>query len=157
MGSYAKTVCLALVALPIAACQRDNPPVELDGMVTDAARQGVIIDRATAGLNLDPRKPQASPDEDATRRLEIDREQRDAALKLLILRNRLLHEDRISEGFARETRWPTWILLPPESSLSPAELQERQTWLDKEVAALTNHGCQVGAAKTGNASYCTVE
>ena len=157
MGSCVKTVCLALVVLPLAACQREKPLVELDGMVIDAARQGVIIDRATEGLNLDPRKPQASPDKDATKRLEIDREQRDAALKLLILRNRLLHEDRITEGAARETRWPNWILLPPESSLSPAELQERQAWLDKEVAVLTKHGCEVGAAKTGNALYCSVE
>jgi hypothetical protein len=157
MSSRVKTVCLALVVVSIAACQRDNPPVELDGMVIDAARQGVIIDRATQGLDLDPRKPQASPDKDATQRLEIDREQRDAALKLLILRNRLLHEDRITEEAARESHWPNWILLPPESSLTPTELQERQAWLDKEVAALTKHGCEVGAAKTGNALYCSVE
>jgi hypothetical protein len=157
MGSCVKTVCLALVVLPLAACQREKPPLDLDRMVIDAARQGVIVDSATKGLDLDPRKPQTSKDADATKRLEIDREQRDAALNLLILRNRLLHEDRITEGAARETHWPNWILLPPESSLSPAELEERQEWLEKEVATLTKHGCEVGAAKSGNAQFCSAE
>lgn len=157
MGSLVRTVLCALALLPLAACERTKHDADLGTLDIDAGRLGVIIDRATAGLDLDPRKAQQSPDADATRRLEIDRAQRDTALKLLILRNRLLHEDRISEGDARASHWPSWILLPPESSMAPEELRERQAWLTKETASLTAQGCEIGRTKSGNASYCSVD
>ncbi|HTU65871.1 MAG TPA: hypothetical protein VMF52_07975 [Steroidobacteraceae bacterium] len=157
MRPFARTVCCFLTLLPLAACRDDKPATDLGTLQIDAGRLELLIDKSTQGLDLVPAKAPDTRDADAARRLEIDWSLRDAALKVLVMRNRLLQDDRITEKDARATHWPAWILQPPESSLSPAELAARLEWLNGEVQELTAHGCKIGVDKTGNALYCSVE
>lgn len=156
MGPIARTASCLLVFVSLAACDQGKGDVNLDQLRIDAGRLGGLIDRATDGLDMRPARAQASPDREAAQRLAIDRQLRDAGLKVLLLRNRLLYEDVIGEREARVTHWPAWILQPPESALSPVDLRERYDWLDAEVKALAEHACQVGREKSGDANFCVV-
>lgn len=157
MGSFVRAVCCALVLLPIAGCEKDKPEADLDTLAIDASRLSVLIDRSTEGLDLQPARAPNSPDAEAAKRLEIDKNLRDVGLKVLILRNRLMHDDLLGEREGRETHWPSWISLPPESSLAPADLQERYDWLSQEVIKLSEHGCKLGRDKTSNALFCSLD
>ena len=157
MGPIARSVSCLLGLLPLAACDQGKGDVNLDQLKIDAGRLGGLIDRATDGLDLQPARAQESPDVDAAKRLEIDRALRDAGLKVLILRNRLLYEDVIGERQARETRWPGWIVQPQESGLSPVELKDRYEWLTAEVKSLAEHGCKFGREKGNDQNFCAVQ
>ena len=157
MGSFVRTVCCVLVLLPIAGCEQAKPEAELDTLAIDAGRLSVLIERSTEGLDLQPAKAPNTPDRAAAQRLEIDKELRDAGLKVLVLRNRLMHDDLIGEREGRETHWPGWIALPPESSLTPEDLQERYDWLSKEVIKLSEHGCKLGRDQTKNELFCSLD
>lgn len=157
MGPFARTVSCMLVLLPLAACDQGKGDVNLDTLKLDSGRLGGLIDRATDGLDLQPASGQQAHDADAAKRLEIDRALRDAGLKALLLRNRLLFEDVIGEREARETHWPAWILQPPESALSPVDLQERYAWLSAELKALAEHGCRIGREKASDPNFCAVQ
>jgi len=157
MGPIARTVCCLLFLVPLAACDQGKGDVNLDQLKIDAGRLGGVIDRATDGLDLQPTRQQASKDPDAAKRLAIDYALRAAALKVLILRNRLLYEDVIGEKEARETPWPNWVLAPPESALSPIDLEARFAWLEAEVKGLAEHGCKIGREKSNDLNFCTVK
>jgi hypothetical protein len=157
MGSFARSACCAVLLLPLAACNQGKGNVNLDTLVVDSGRLGGMIDRSTDGLDLRLSKPQDAKDPDAAKRLAIDRQLRDAALKALILRNRLLYEDIIGEQEARETHWPGWVMTPPESALSPVDLQERYEWLSAEVESLAAHGCKIGSEENKDANFCAVQ
>ena len=154
MGPIARTVSSILVLLPLAACDQGKGDVNLDQLRADAGRLSGLIDRATEGLDLQTAGTQESHDPEAAKRLEIDRNLRDAALEVLLLRNRLLYEDVIGEREARVTHWPAWILQPPENALSPVDLQQRYEWLEAEVKSLAEHGCRVGRQKGGDPDFC---
>lgn len=157
MGPIARTVSCILVLLPLGSCDQGKGNVNLDKLRMDAGRLGGLLDRATDGLDLQPAKAQESRDPEAAKRLEIDRKLRDTGLKVLLLRNRLLYEDVIGESDARVTRWPAWILQPPESALSPIDLQQRYEWLDAEVKSLAEHGCKIGREKGNDQNFCAVQ
>jgi len=157
MGPIARTVSCILVSLPLASCDQGKGDVNLDRLGVDAGRLGGLIDRATDALDLQPARAQESHDPEAAKRLAIDRQLRDTGLKVLLLRNRLLYEDVIGEREARVTRWPAWILQPPESALSPVDLQQRYEWLDTEVKSLAEHGCKVGREKSNDQNFCAVQ
>lgn len=157
MRPIARTVLGLLVLLPLAACDQGKGDVNLDQLQVDAGRLGGVVDRATDGLDLQPARIQESKDPDAAKRLAIDYALRAAALKVLILRNRLLYEDVIGEREARETHWPAWVLAPPESALSPIDLHERYEWLSAEIRNLAERGCKIGREKSNDANFCAVQ
>jgi hypothetical protein len=157
MTLFGRTVCCAVLLLPLAACDQGKGDVNLDQLKIDAGRLGGVVDRATDGLDLQPNGMQQSKDPEAAKRLAIDYALRAAALKVLILRNRLLYEDVIGEKEARETQWPNWVLTPPESALSPVDLKERYAWLDAEVKGLAEHGCGIGREKSHDQNFCAVQ
>jgi len=157
MGSFVRSVCCLVLLLPVAACDQGKGDVNLDSLKVDAGRLSGLLDRSTDGLDLRPAKAQEAKDPEAAKRLAIDHALRDAALKALILRNRLLYEDVIGEREARETHWPSWVLTAPESALSPVDLKERYEWLNDEVRMLAAHGCKVGTDTNKDPNYCAVQ
>jgi hypothetical protein len=154
MGTFTRAACCVLWLLPLAACDQGKGNVDLDHLRLDASRLGRLVDGSTAGLDAQGARGQEAHDADAAKRLEIDRALRDAGLKVLILRNRLLYEDVIGEREARATHWPAWILQPPESSLSPVDLEERYEWLRAQVQSLAEPGCRIARDKQGDAAIC---
>ena len=157
MRPLAKTLGCSLLLLALGSCANDEKSPDLDKMRLDAGRLNMLIDRSNDGLDLQPGRVQVSADPDALKRLIIDSSLREAGLKLQLLRNRLMNEDILSERDARAKTWPAWIGQPPESTLSPDDLQERIDWLRTEVEELTKFGCEVGRQKSGQAKYCSVE
>jgi hypothetical protein len=157
MGSFARTFCCALVLLPLAGCEKERRSPDLGTLQIDSGRLNALINRSNDGLDLQPARVQVSPDPEAAKLLAIDSNLREAGLKLLLLRNRLMNEDIIGERDARSKHWPAWIVSPPESSLAPADLEDRLEWLSKEVKELAEYGCEIGRQKAGQPNYCSVE
>jgi hypothetical protein len=157
MEPFAKTLGCTLLLLAFAGCAKDETSVDLGTLQIDAGRLNALLNRSNDGLDLQPARVQPSPDPEAAKRLVIDSNLKNAGLGLLLLRNRLMNEDIIGERDGRSKHWPAWIVQPPESSLSPADLQDRYEWLQKEVDELAEYGCEVGRQKSGQPSYCSLE
>lgn len=123
----------------------------------DSERWSFIVDRAHAGLDL--AEQQSSPEVDYKTEwlLRTDRALKEDALRLVLLRNRLLQMGLLKEEAAQTTDWPQWVFEPPSSDETPDTLEERLDWLSAEASKLTDIGCEIGRKKTDDSLFCSVE
>jgi hypothetical protein len=131
----------------------DNP----GGLAIDSGRLPYIIERSEAGLDLAEPKAKVSRSLEAESLLSADRALKETAMRLLLLRNRLLEMGLVKEQEVRPTVWPRWIFEPPSASESPDTLDARLVWISTEAAKLTEIGCDIGRKKTKDPLFCSVE
>ena len=158
MASALSLVCLSQVsasAKKSTAQQQfeDNPT----GLAIDCGRMPFIIERSEAGLDLAVPKAKVSLSLEAESLLNADRALKETAMRLLLLRNRLLEMGLVKAQEARTTVWPRWIFEPPSGSESPDTLDARLAWISTEAAKLTEIGCEIGRKKTKDPLFCSVE
>ena len=131
----------------------DNP----GGLAIDSGRLPYIIERSEAGLDLAEPKAKVSRSLEAESLLSADRALKETAMRLLLLRNRLLEMGLVKEQEVRPTVWPRWIFEPPSASESPDTLDARLVWISTEAVKLTEIGCDIGRKKTKDPLFCSVE
>ena len=131
----------------------DNPT----GLAIDCGRMPIIIERSEAGLDLAVPKAKVSLSLEAESLLSADRALKETAMRLLLLRNRLLEMGLVKEQEVRTTVWPRWVFEPPSASESPDTLDARLAWISTEANKLTEIGCEIGRKKTEDLLFCSVE
>ncbi|MES1263180.1 MAG: hypothetical protein ABUL69_02410, partial [Peristeroidobacter soli] len=95
----------------------------------DSERWSMIIQRSHEGLNLAESQDAKEPDYKTSWLLRTDRELKEDALALVLLRNRLLAMELLKASDAQTTRWPQWIFEPPSAHETPDTLDARLNWV----------------------------
>jgi hypothetical protein len=160
---HAKLVVLVLAAAAIAACQQKpaSPPdaagaepLDPFGVMVDAERWGVIIDKAREGVRAAP-----GP---ADSYFENEMYRADAALKsgaasLIELRNEACVKGLVTGAACNPAEWPAWTREPPTDKTPIEEIRRRSDWLSGQMDPFTAAGCEAGRKATGDDLFCSVE
>ena len=137
-------------APPAAAMVEPAVPIDAFGLVIEAERWGVLIDKAGADMN-------APGDEDSDL-YRIDEALRSGALELVRLRDKLCASGVSPETTCVRVDLPDWVMAAPDTEATPlSTYQERSDWLGGELWPLVDAGCAAVRAETGDETACSVE
>ena len=152
---------LSLIAAPGVAAepstaQQEAAP-EIDGftLAIEAGRWGVLLDRASDGLEM---APFADVDTEDDYPLQIDASLKRSAARLLALRAEYCG-DKIEPDSAACSKldWPAWVLETPRSDQALDVLAARSEWLGAAIGDVVEAGCEAGRLQTGDELFCSVE
>ena len=164
-------VLFLLLWIPLQTNAAETAHEDDDVYYIDAERLPVLIERAQLATDvLVGREGEwadwleaslevygASPPLAESHAIRADRALKEAALNLLLLRNRVVIHGLLPADTLAEVIWPAWAMQAPGAAPPPEVANNRIEWLAPLVYEITSKVCSLAQKKINNDLICSVE